>query len=118
MAPLLYRCVLVVTDTAKTTELTVNAQTHNLTLKEGDPVDFTCRTNGRPSPSMQLVSVTSGNVIKSTAGGGLTVEDKVTWLNHTLTAACQHTGHYHCDVSNDVGNGPRDDILIFVNCKC
>ena len=111
-------CNVFVTDTPERTELTVNTRTHNLTLNEGDRADFTCRTHGRPSPSMQLVNVTSGQAIQSTAGGDVTVEDKVTWLNHSLTAVCQHTGHYNCDVSNSVGNGPRGQVSLFVNCKC
>ena len=103
-------------DTPETKELTVNTRTHNLTLNEGDGAEFTCRTNGRPSPRMQLVDA-AGNVIQSTKGGELTMEDKVTWLNYSLTAACQNTGKYHCDVSNDVGNGLRGEISLFVNCK-
>ena len=113
---IIFYCVL--TDTPERTELTVNSRTYNLTLNEGDREDFTCRTHGRPSPSMQLVNVTSGQAILSTAGGDVTVEDKVTWLNHSLTAVCQHTGHYNCDVSNSVGNGPRGQVSLFVNCKC
>ena len=111
-------CNVFVTDTPERTELTVNTRTHNLTLNEGDRADFTCRTHGRPSPSMQLVNVTSGQAIQSTAGGDVTVEDKVTWLNHSLTAVCQHTGHYNCNVSNSVGNGPHRQVSLFVNCKC
>ena len=106
------------TDKPERTELTVNTRTHNLTLNESDRADFKCHTHGRPSPSMQLVNVTSGQGIQSTAGGDVTVEDKVTWLNHSLTAVCQHTGHYNCDVSNSVGNGPRGQVSLFVNCKC
>ena len=65
---------------------------------------------------MQLVDA-AGDVIQSTKGGELTVEDKVTWLNHSLIVACQNTGNYNCDVSNDVGNGPGSEISLFVNCK-
>ena len=106
------------TDTPETTELTVNTRTHNLTLNEGDRANFMCRANGRPTPSMHFVNVTSGKAIQSTVGGELTVEDKVTWLNHSLTAACQHTGNYNCDVSNDVGKGPPGEASLFVTCKC
>ena len=80
-------CNVFVTDTPERTELTVNTRTHNLTLNEGDRADFTRRRHGRPSPSMQLVNVTSGQAIQSTAGGDVTVEDKVTWLNHSLTVS-------------------------------
>ncbi|KAK7454700.1 hypothetical protein BaRGS_00039546, partial [Batillaria attramentaria] len=100
------------------THLTLNSQPHNLTVNETDTVVMTCRADGRPTPSMELINTDSREIQATSDGGQLVLTNQDSWLNHTLSATCQHTGNYRCTAGNGGdGTSATDNTTLFVNCK-
>ncbi|XP_070183135.1 uncharacterized protein, partial [Littorina saxatilis] len=79
--------------------VTLNNNTANLTVTEGDQVTVTCTANGRPTPSLQLFSQAGQEetLLNQTDGGDNMLEDRVTSLNYVIISAeCRHTATYQC----------------------
>ncbi|KAK7454698.1 hypothetical protein BaRGS_00039544, partial [Batillaria attramentaria] len=114
-----YNVSVFVTYPTVETHLTLNSQPHNLTVNENDTVLMTCRADGRPTPKMELINTDSRQIQATSDGGQLVLTNQESWLNHTLSATCQHTGNYRCTAGNNGGDGAQAtaDAMLFVNCE-
>ncbi|XP_070201639.1 uncharacterized protein [Littorina saxatilis] len=100
--------------------LELNNMTTNLTVNESDvtAVSLTCRSDGRPTPRMQLVRKHDRSVLKTVIGGSYTHVDDDTVVDHVISPArCEDTGTYMCVSDNQLGPEERQALSLFVNCK-
>ncbi|XP_070183570.1 uncharacterized protein [Littorina saxatilis] len=100
--------------------LELNNLATNLTVDESvTSVNVTCRSDGRPTPRMQLVRKHDGTVLKTVTGGTYTDVDDDTVVDHVISPArCEDTGTYMCVSDNQLGPEERRALSLFVNCKC
>lgn len=92
-------------------------ETVNATVKESSTVRMGCLADGRPTPSMRLISINKNTVLNTSPRGNVTVNDIRATVTYDMESVqCQDTGEYECEVDTGLGQTHKR-ISLFVMCK-
>ncbi|XP_025103028.1 uncharacterized protein LOC112569453 isoform X2 [Pomacea canaliculata] len=94
----------------KTLKILMNGDEQNKTTKEGQQVNMSCESDGRPTPEIAIYS--NGNntlIIKDTSP-----------VNHTFIARCEDTATYNCSAWNEFSrqSGETTSAIVDIDVLC
>ncbi|PVD27153.1 hypothetical protein C0Q70_12307 [Pomacea canaliculata] len=95
---------------AKPIQFLLNSFHQNQTVSNGDQVNFSCESDGRPAPNVTIYSNDNNSVIVK----GLSI------INYTFTARCEDTATYTCSAWNEFSrqSGVTTSVSLDLNVWC
>ncbi|XP_025102553.1 uncharacterized protein LOC112569092 [Pomacea canaliculata] len=88
-------------------KMTINDESEDMTVSEGDPLTIRCEADGQPTPEMKLERILDNRIVKK----GLSP------LSHSTTARCDVTDLYTCSANNQLQGKVQKTSRLDVTCK-
>lgn len=94
-------------DSPRSLQMTINDDSEDITVSEGDLLTIRCEADGQPTPEMKLERILDNRIVKK----GLSP------LRHSTTARCDVTDLYTCSANNQLQGKVQKTSRLDVTCQ-
>lgn len=94
-------------DSPRSLKMTINDDSEDMTVSEGDPLTIRCEADGQPTPEMKLERILDNRIVKK----GLSP------VRHSTTARCDVTDLYTCSAKNQLPGKVQKTSRLDVTCQ-
>ena len=108
----MYRSNNLLSPTAATVEeFTLNGQSRNVTVRQGDSVQLLCNASGDPAPTLKIMGDNEKVELVESARAY-----SIEWTTAAM-AECDTVVTYSCEASNSAHGGDVSFVTLFVHCE-